>query len=116
MAVMELDRHTDDPETLYRAKEAVIKELMDFDTPPRVYVQTNPEANTMVHENGFLMEIYGWTDPGTQILVNGSEIPVSAQGLFMIAKGVRKNNNAIKIEAKNAAGTKLITRFFDVEE
>ena len=116
LAVMELDKHTDDPETLYRAKTTVIRELMDFDIPPRVYVQTNPEANTVVHENGHLMEIYGWTDPGTKILVNGSEVPVSEQGLFMIATGIYIDNNAIKIEAKNAKGTKVITRTFNVEE
>ncbi|MFC2115878.1 DUF4091 domain-containing protein [Bacteroidota bacterium] len=116
MAVMELDKHTDDPEVLYKAKSTVIKELMDFDTSPRIYFQTSPEANTIVKDNGHLIEIYGWTEPGTKVLLNGSEVPVSTEGLFLVTSGVHLENMIIKIEADNARGSKVITRSYMVEE
>jgi hypothetical protein len=61
-------KHTNDPQVLYNAKMEVIKELMDMNTSPLIYVQMNPNSNTVL-KNGSTVEIFGWTDSGTKIFL-----------------------------------------------
>ena len=50
---------------------------------------------------------------GTKIVVQGRELPVSEDGLFM--ENVRlSRNNTVVIEAEHRAGKKTIIRQFDV--
>ncbi len=79
--VMDFDEHSDDPRLLYKAKEELIKELITFNKTPEIYVQTTPaEGSTITFHSS--VELYGWTAPGTKIVVNGKELPVSDQGYF----------------------------------
>jgi len=114
--VMDLLNHTHDPEILYQAKRDVIKELLAFDTPPMIYVQTNPAVNsTVVKGQSYLMELHGWTEPGTKIVVNGEELPVNKQGLFMWNFKLTEDSNSIIVQASNEHGSKEIVREFVVE-
>ena len=110
--------HTDDPEVLYNAKKEIIKELLEFNTSPRIYVQTNPFENTMLTRNSSV-EVYGWTDPGTKIVINGQVIPVSKEGLFIEQFGGDfidptkiHLGSIVRIEASNGTGSKVIERRF----
>jgi hypothetical protein len=114
--VMDLVEHTDDPQVLYMAKKEVIRELLDFNTSPRIYVQTNPSvSSTAIKEFSCLGELFGWTEPGTKIIVNGAEIPVSKQGLFFWIFQLTQERNSINVKATNEHGTKEIVRTFVVE-
>jgi hypothetical protein len=110
--------HPDDPSVLYNAKMKVIKELLDFNTSPKIYIQTNPSENTVV-TNHSSVEVFGWAEPGTRIIINGTEIPVTKDGLFLEQFGGDfidptkiHLGDRIKAEAKNSEGSKVITREF----
>lgn len=114
--VMDFVEHTDDPQVLYLAKKEVIRELLDFNTSPRIYVQTNPSVSPIaIKELSCLGELFGWTEPGTKIIVDGMEVPVSKQGLFFWNFQLTQERNSIKIQATNEHGTKEIVRNFVVE-
>ncbi len=114
--VMDLLNHTHDPEVLYQAKRDVIEELQAFNTPPMIYVQTNPPVNsTVVKGQSYLMELFGWTEPGTKIVANGEEIPVDEQGLFLWNFHLTEDDNSVVVQASNEHGTKEIVREFVVE-
>jgi len=114
--VMDLLNHTEDPDVLYQAKRELIKELLDFNTRPRIYVQTNPAVNsTVVKGQSYLMEVHGWTEPGTKIVVNEEELPVNKQGLFMWNFKLAEDSNSIVVQASNEHGSKEIVREFIVE-
>lgn len=119
--VMGFAEHSDDPHVLYQAKMQVIKEIMDLDVSPLLYVQTNPLVNSTL-TNHSSVEVYGWTEPGTKIIINGTEIPVSKQGLFLeqlggdfIDPGKIHLGKRIIIQASNAKGSKEIVRDFLVK-
>jgi hypothetical protein len=119
--VMGFAEHTDDPQVLYQAKMQIIKELMDFEVSPKIYVQTNPLENSTLTNNSSV-EVYGWTEPGTKIIMNGTEIPVSKQGLFLEQLGGEfidpskiTLGKRITIKATNQNGSKEITRDFFVK-
>ena len=104
---------TTDPVVLNRAKMQLISELVEFNTSPRIYVQTNP----VVHSNltaRSSVDVYGWTEPGTKIVVNGQELPVSKQGLFLEQFQMTSNRNVIRVQATNSSGSKEIVREFNV--
>jgi hypothetical protein len=115
--VYDFEHHTDDPEILYRAKKEVIAELMDLDRTPRIYVQTNPAINSgTVKERSYLVEIFGWTEVGTEITVNGEVLEPDVRGMFLRNVKVSQEENEVIIEGKGKNGNKKIFRSFEVEK
>jgi hypothetical protein len=110
--VKTMSDYSKDPHVLYAAKKQIIDELLDLDRPPRVLVQTNPPEYSIVG-NDCAIDLYGWAEPGTKVVVQGREFPVSEDGLFM--ENVRlSRNNTIVVEAEHRVGKKTIIRQFDV--
>jgi hypothetical protein len=112
--------HTDDPNVLYGARMEIIKELLGFNVSPRLYVQTNPYAlSTLTNHSS--VEVFGWTEPGTKIIINGADIPVSSEGLFLEQFGGEfidptkiHLGDKITVQAIGLGGSKTITRTFNV--
>jgi hypothetical protein len=111
--VMGVSEHTYDPKVLYIAKMEIIKELAGLNASPKVYVQTNPKANTSLRD-GSMVEIFGWAEPGTTILINNQEIQISPDGLFLENLSVSQKRNSIKVRATNRNGSKEISREFGI--
>jgi len=112
------DQHTNDPQVFYRAKMEIIKEILSLNSSPEVYVQTNPAAGSIL-TNHSSVEVFGWTDPGNRIVINGKVIPVDSDGLFLEQFGGEfidstkiHLGNKIKVEVTGSAGSKLIERDF----
>jgi len=101
------------PETLYRVKKQVIDEILGLEKKPLLYVQTTPAELSTVHSRA-PVEVIGLTDPGTKIIVNGKNLPVSPQGFFAEIFYVSLTDDMIVIEADNASGKKRIIRRFEV--
>jgi len=112
--IMGFAEQTNDPNVLYKAKMEVIRELLDFNASPRIYVQTNPVVNSALTDQSSV-GVYGWTEPGTKIVVNGRELPVSSQGLFLEQFKLSTKNNIIRVQASNARGSKEIVRTFVIK-
>lgn len=109
--VKTMSDYSKDPHTLYAAKKQIIEELLDLDRAPRVLVQTNPLEEQAVG-SGCAIDLYGWAEPGTRITVQGTELPVAEDGLFM--ENVRlSRDNTIVVQAEHEKGKKTITRSFE---
>ncbi|NMC37981.1 MAG: DUF4091 domain-containing protein [Bacteroidales bacterium] len=120
--VMDFDEHSDDPGSLYKAKEELIKELITFNKPPEIYVQTIPaEGSTITFHSS--VELYGWAAPGTKIVVNGKELPVNDQGYFFEQFGGEALDNtkiglsegSVFVQATKDGKTTEIVRRFNVK-
>ncbi len=115
--VKDLLEHTEDPWILYQAKKEVIKEILDFYQSPRVYIQTNPPVNAKpVKEGSYLVEVFGWAENGTDILVNGEKLEVNEQGMFLYNLNLSQEENHVIIDAKSDLGNKKIVRSFIVNK
>ena len=109
---MSMVRHSDDPQVLYKAKKDAVNELLDFNVSPCIYVQTNPiEHGTIINRS--VVELLGWTEPGTTITVNGIQVPVAKDGLFM-ERYLIYVGGKLEIKAKNKNNEKVIIRVFNV--
>ncbi len=115
--VKTMSDYTKDPHALYVAKKLIIEELLDLDPSsrrdagPKVLVQTNPLEGQAVG-SGCSIDLYGWAEPGTKITVQGTELPVAQDGLFM--ENVRlSRDNTIVVLAEHEKGKKTITRSFE---
>jgi hypothetical protein len=109
--VINFVEHTGDPQVMYNAKNLIIREILDFDTSPRIYVQTDPVVNTSLTGRSSVA-VYGWTEPGTLIVMNGKELPVSEEGLFLEQFTLSKEESRITVQASNQNGSKEIIREF----
>jgi hypothetical protein len=105
---------TKDPEVLIKAKAQLVKELLDFDKSPSVYIQTNPPEGSEI-TSGSSVEVFGWAEPGTKMVVNNTELPVSKQGLFLEQFQLSAKRNKIVVQASGPNGTKKIVRTYVIK-
>ena len=110
--IMDFKEHSDDPVVLVRAKKNMINEIIDFNSSPRVYIQTNPIEHGKII-NRSVVELLGWTEPGIEITVNGVKVPVFADGLFMERYIIYKGGK-LEIKARNGKDEKVMIRNFNV--
>jgi hypothetical protein len=97
---------------MYAAKRQIIDELLDLDKSPKLIVQTNPLEHSTI-ANDCAVDVYGYAEPETKILINGKETPVCEDGLFMESTGLSKENTIV-VEAQSESGKKTIVRRFQV--
>jgi hypothetical protein len=109
---MGLKDHSDDPLVLLKAKKDVINEILNLNTSPKIYIQTNPPEHGTV-ENRAVVELIGWTEPGTEITVNGNKLPVNRDGIFMERYLVFVGDK-LQVKAQKGGNEKVITRLFNV--
>jgi pyrimidine operon attenuation protein/uracil phosphoribosyltransferase len=57
--------------------------------------------------------VFGWVEPQTKIVVNGRELPVASDGLFMENISLSPDNTIV-VEAENKKGKKTVVRSFEV--
>lgn len=118
--IMTIEQHTDDPSVLYSAKRQLLDEIVGFDAGPMLYIQTIPLENSTLTEHSSV-EVFGWTEPGANIVINGKEMPVSDQGYFFEQLGgeaidttkIPITQRMIKVVASSTKGKKEIIRKFN---
>jgi hypothetical protein len=106
---------TRDPNVLYNTKKQILNEILDFQNHPRLYVQTTPQANSRLIYGQILIEVTGWTEPGSKVVVNDKEALVSAAGEFRVVLALTPSITSIKITTQNGSLSKTIQRDFSVE-
>lgn len=57
------------------------------------------------------VEVYGWAEPGTAVSVNGRNLPVARDGLFIESVPTTREG-ALVVEAQHEKGAKRIVRSF----
>jgi hypothetical protein len=63
------------------------------------------------------VEVYGWTEPGTEITINGKEVGVKENGLFLkLSSLTGVNGNEIIIKARGKDDSKEIIKKFKIVE
>ena len=116
IVVKDLLNHSDDASVLYKARQEIVNELLEFDTSPKLYIQTNPAENTsFVKERSYLMEIFGWTEQGTKILINGEEVLPDTHGQFLWNLKLSREENKVTIQATKGEVEKTVIREFEVK-
>lgn len=104
--------YSNDPNVLHTARRQIIDEILDLDVSPRILMQTNPMECSPVSDDASI-DVHGWAEPGTTITINGTEVPVADDGLFM--ENVRiSRRHTIFLEAKGRHSSKQIIRRFNV--
>jgi hypothetical protein len=110
--VKTLDVYDKNPYKLYDVKKQIINELLDLDMTPRILVQTNPLEHSTV-ANDCAIDVFGWAQPGTKVVINGRYLPLSDDGLFMENVSLSRDNTIV-VEAEHEKGKKRIVRSFEV--
>jgi hypothetical protein len=106
--------YTSKPQVLYDARRDVVRELVDFDRSPRVYVETNPpEFSTLTR--GSSVEVFGWAEKGAKVVANGKSLPVDDHGFFGERFSMSDDASTITLRVTGSRGSKEITRAFVVE-
>ena len=110
--VKSMDIYDKNPGTLYEVKKQIIKELLDLDTAPKIIVQTNPMEHSTV-ANDCAIDVFGWAQPGTKVIVNGRTLPLSDDGLFMENVSLSREHTIV-VDTEHKKGKKRIVRSFKV--
>jgi hypothetical protein len=110
--VRNISRYSKDPNELYGARRQVVEELLNLEKPPRLIVHTNPLEHSTV-ANDCSLDVFGWAEPGTKIVVNGRHLPLSPNGLFMENMRLSRDNTIV-VDAEHSKGKKRTVRSFEV--
>jgi len=110
--VKTLDIYDKNPDKLYDVKKQIIKELLDLDVTPKIIVQTNPLEHSTV-ANDCAIDVFGWAESETKVIVNGRNLPLSDDGLFMDNVSLSRDYTIV-VEAEHEKGKKTIIRSFEV--
>jgi hypothetical protein len=102
--------YSNDPNVLYSAKRQLLDEILDLDQPPRLIVQTTPIEHSRVAD-GSSIDVHGWVEPGTRITINGTDIPVADDGLFLENIPL-SSRRTITVEARRQNTRKQAVRRF----
>lgn len=100
---------SNDPNVLYKAKKEIINEMLNLRTSPKIYIQTNPVEGASMYKE-VPVELFGWTEPGTNITINGEVVPVSEHGLFVTKVNTARVDDFIGVRATHAKGSKEMIR------
>jgi len=76
----------------------------------RLILQTNPLEHSAV-ANNCAIDAHGWAEPGAKIKVNGRELPVASDGLF-IEQMSPSPEGTIVLEADSSDAQRTIIRKF----
>ncbi len=107
-----MDTYNKNPDTLYNVKKQLINEILVLDIPPQIIVHTNPLEHSTV-ANDCAIDVFGWAEPETKVVINGRRLSLSEDGLFM--ENVRlSRDNTIVVEVEHKKGKKTIVRSFEV--
>jgi hypothetical protein len=104
---------TNDPEILNGAKKQLINELVDFDKDPGLYVQTNPQEGSVITDQSTI-EVYGWTEPGCNVMINDRELPVTREGFFGDQFKLFEKRNSIVVKVTGPGRSKEVRRTYIV--
>ncbi len=110
--VKTMDTYNKNPDTLYNVKKQIINELLDLDITPQILVQTNPLEHSTV-ANDSAIDVFGWAEPETKVVINGRRLSLSDDGLFMENVHLSRDNTIV-VEAEHKRGKKNIVRSFEV--
>jgi hypothetical protein len=103
---------TRDPSVLYAAKRQAIEETLNLDRSPRFILQTNPRENSTLAAD-CAIDVHGWAEPGTKIRINGRDVPVASDGLFI--EQIRPTSQGtIELEAEKDGSKATAVREFVV--
>lgn len=109
-----LARHSTVPAVLYDARRDVINELLEFDSTPRLYLQTSPAEHGPLM-NRSVVEILGWAEPGSEVTVNRQDLPVARDGLLM-GRFLISASGRMEITVRKAGRERKVQRIFPVSE
>ncbi|NOX54631.1 MAG: DUF4091 domain-containing protein [Planctomycetes bacterium] len=112
-AIAETERN---PARIMAARAAIADEIMAFDQPPLLLVQTEPAAGSTLIEGPILVELRGITEPGTTVKVNGRAVKVHADGTFFYGTRPTGEKHEIRIEATRAGRKKIAIRRFRIRD
>ena len=103
---------TRDPAVLYAAKRQAIEETLNLDKSPRVILQTTPCEHSPLAAD-CAVDVHGWAEPGTEIRINGQDVPVASDGLFI--DHIRPSSEGrIGLDAEKEDGKMTIVREFEL--
>jgi hypothetical protein len=77
-------------------------------------VQTEPAEGSTLVEGPISVELYGVTEPGAAVKVNGRPVKVGPDGRFATVARPTGAENTIKIEAVHGGQRKSVTRHFQI--
>ena len=107
---------TRDPNVMLDARETLAQEIEALSAKPLLFVQTSPPEGSDVPGAPRMVNVYGVTDPGAKVFVNGSELStVSPSGAFYTPHWVDEGPEVTISAEKDGKRAEVVRRFKVVE-
>lgn len=109
-------RYNHDPPVLLETRRTVAREIEALNHKPMLFVQTSPPDGSEIPYGPRLANVYGVTEPGAKISINGRvRGHAAADGTFELHHFVR-DDGTVSVTAETSAGTLEAERQFVLTE
>jgi len=103
-----------DPRRIMEIRQRVAEEIVALEQPPLLLVQTEPAEGKPLAYGPIVVEVFGITEPGTQLRVNGRNVEIRSDGTFTARAWPQGSPPVVKIEAEKDGHKKLTIREFQI--
>ncbi len=104
-----------DPARILAVRHQVAEAIMALERSPLLLVQTEPPAGSTLWDGPIVVEIWGLTDPGTEVRINGRTVVVGEDGSFIARMPPSRPQGVIVLTASKEDHTKTITKQFVIK-
>lgn len=104
-----------DPAKIMAVREEVAQAILALDQSPLLLVQTEPAAGSVLWDGPIVVEVFGLTEPGAEILVNGRRMTIGEDGSFAFRAYRSRPSGQIVIEARKDGQSKSVTKQFVIK-
>jgi hypothetical protein len=114
--VQSFHTYTRDPQVLLDTRETIANEIEALSAEPLLFVQTSPPEGSEVPGAPRMINVYGLTDPGAKVLLNGNELTtVKPSGAFEVPHWVDENPVVTIVAEKDGKRAEVVRTFRLVE-
>ena len=112
--VPELGCVTRESSVIWQTRKLIADEIEALEQPPLGLLVTQPPEGTTLIHGPINLEVRGVVETGTEVLVNGTRIPVRDDGWFGCRAVPRGERGEVRVEFHKDNHTKTMTRYFTV--
>ncbi|MDD5774128.1 MAG: DUF6067 family protein [bacterium] len=111
--IQDIDKYSENSALLFKIREQCAQNILEMKKSPLLLLGSNLPENTPIAVN--IIMLFGKTEQGTKITINGQSIPVSSNGYFEKELSLKEGKNEVKIIAEKDGKGKILYRKFLVK-
>ncbi|MDW8080145.1 MAG: DUF4091 domain-containing protein [Thermoguttaceae bacterium] len=104
-----------DPKRIMRVREELAEAIVAARQSPLLLVQTEPSADTVLWDGPVVVELFGLTEPGAEVVVNGRKVALREDGTFQVRLSPSRPAGEVVVQVRKDGQSKTLRKQFVIK-